>query len=123
MKKGASTMNDIMSLLRCGRIKEFNEYRQKNNQLKIDLSRQNLGGLHLEEVNLSGTLLSGADMSKTILINANLEEADLSKSNLTNSILENAKLSRANLNGARERLVRCELSFGNNNRMQRDQHV
>jgi uncharacterized protein YjbI with pentapeptide repeats len=85
-------------------VKEWNQWREKNPRIKIDLRETNLSGANLSEcgffgnyigVDLSGANLSGANLSK-----ANLSKANLSKANLSKAYLNGADLSGADLNGA-----------------------
>ena len=86
-------------------ITEWNQWREKNPDLKIDLS-----GTNLKEANLQGAILFDAKLQEVNLIGsnlknaalacANLQNAKLQKANLEESNLQNAKLQKANLDGA-----------------------
>ena len=66
----------------------FNDYREKNNFERIDLSYANLSN-----ANLSYSDLSNANLYNAALYNANLYNADLSYANLSDADLDYASLS------------------------------
>ena len=82
-------------------VQAWNEWREENPDVEIDLS-----GANLFEAKLSGANLRGADLSKAILSRANLNKADLRKANLSeetdlyNADLKEARLYKANLSDA-----------------------
>jgi uncharacterized protein YjbI with pentapeptide repeats len=82
----------------------WNEWREKNPEIKPDLTEIKLNPLKrtLSKLNLNGTNLSGADLScayfsETKLSQAVLVEADFKGSYLINADFSGADLSRANL--------------------------
>lgn len=109
------------------KMEAWNEWREKDPNREINLSRTNLTVVRLTferpknmdptrfhrsdsenpvNLNLSGVNLSSADLSGADLRYANLSGADLNKANLTwadliGADLSNAKLSGANLSGAK----------------------
>ena len=97
--------NEMIQLLRNGRILEFNKIRSQNNYQKIDLR-----GADLMESNLKGTRLRGADLTEANLrgadlMGANLEgtrlrEVNFRDARLTGADLMESNLSRADLRGA-----------------------
>lgn len=125
-------INSQLELIRKS-IKDWNDWRYENSNVKIDLSEANLSnedisGASLRDANLSGadlsgstlnmTRLAGADLSRANLTSAKIIEADLNdanfekailiKANLTRSQMLRAKLLQANLAGAD--LSRADLS-------------
>ncbi len=89
-----------IELLRKG-VEAWNEWRNQNYNIQIDLSNANL-----EKINLSRADLSRAILSNTNFFGADLSFADLTESNLTRAWLANANLRaaqfwRANLSNAR----------------------
>jgi hypothetical protein len=116
----------LKQLLRKGNIQAFNEMRQQNPGLTIDLSDENLRRTHLSNVNLSNVNLhganlteadlEGADLRNAILDKAKLEGANFHTANLSNASLELANLTGANLakaNLADTNLLRADLSNAN----------
>ncbi len=86
-------------------IKEFNDWRAKNYDVKPDLSGADLRGMNLFKINFANADLSGADFRGAILIsvearNADLEHADLSGAQLQNANFSMANLTRVNLKGS-----------------------
>lgn len=73
-------------------VQEWNEWRDNNRKIKVDLSNADLNGAKLIVANLSHANLWEAD-----LINTNLSYANLHQANLSRAILNNANLSGANL--------------------------
>ena len=83
-------------------VEAWNQWRENNVEVKLDLSGADLNGVNLHNVNLSlayliGTdfnlaHLSGADLSLTYLIGANLIGADLTGANFVGAYLRNAYL-------------------------------
>lgn len=108
-----------LALLKKG-VNVWNEWREKNPQIRPDLSEaelqhEDLGGVNLMEAdlrscdlsgaNLMGANLrfcdlSGANLSQAYLSNADFFEANLCEANLSEAYLFEANLSRVNLNGA-----------------------
>jgi len=86
----------------------WDKWREKNFEIKPDLSEANLSGANLGEADLGGAGLSGADLSGAALGEANLNWADLSRANLSKADLSEACLNRADLRGAN--LSRANLS-------------
>jgi len=78
------------SLLKMGKVEEFNAFRRSHPEAVIDLSKFSLDGLSLPGVDLRGANLTHALLRDAVLQNANLSQANLS----------GARLSRANLRGA-----------------------
>lgn len=95
-----------MGLLRQG-AEAWNEWRQKNARIQIDLTNANLSMANLSMANLRGADLMGAKLIGTDLIGADLIGADL-----TDADLHEANLSRADLIGAdlrRAKLIGADL--------------
>jgi hypothetical protein len=83
-----------LSILKQG-VKVWNDWREKNPGIRIDLSAANLSGALLQEVDLRAT-----DLSSAVLTDANLHRADLSASTLNAAKLNGANLSKAFLHQA-----------------------
>jgi len=96
-------------------VEEWNQWREENEGVQVDLSGAKLNGAkltradlrganltraYLRGANLTGANLSNADLAGAILDVAYLNRADLSNADLTTAILAGAKLFRANLLGA-----------------------
>jgi uncharacterized protein YjbI with pentapeptide repeats len=91
-------------------VKEWNEWRIDNPDVRPDLSEADLTGVgltradlvavDLSRVDLRGVILSEANLSNANLSNANLSNANLSKANLRRANLRRANLSKANLSKA-----------------------
>ena len=86
---------EYFALLKAGRVEEWNKWRQKEPDTKVELRNAELGW-----VNLDGADLSRADLTRANLGLARLCAANLSKANLTRAGFSHANLSGANLSGA-----------------------
>ena len=78
------TKEELIALLRSGKIEEFNRVRPEG---KIDLTEASLVGADLTEANLrlanlDGASLVSADLTEANLYNASLQGADLAEANL-----------------------------------------
>ncbi len=78
----------------------WDRWREKNLEVKPDLSEADLSGKDLGQAELSGANLSRADLNKTNLGGANLNWAELGGANLSGADLVGAYLSRADLKWA-----------------------
>jgi uncharacterized protein YjbI with pentapeptide repeats len=111
--------DEHVALLKQG-MAAWNEWREKNPDIRANLSGADLLGADLRAANLSGADLLGADLhmaglsglnlsnanlSNANLSNANLSEANLSNANLSMATLDNANLSNANLSRADLRAI------------------
>ena len=76
-------------------VEAWNQWREENAEIKVDLRNVNLKEVDLRGANLSGADLHGADLSRARLSAAKLIQADLPE-----AILYRARLDEANLNGA-----------------------
>lgn len=83
-----------LSILEQG-VEVWNEWRQDNPDVLIDLEGANLRHKHLEKINLSQANLENANLSF-----ANLQKANLAFSGFKNTILSFASLDGANLSAA-----------------------
>lgn len=97
-------------------VKDWNEWRKENPEIKPDLRGVHLivapfSGANLSGVNLSDTDLREANFNATQLINANLSGANLWGASLRDADLREANLSGANLN--RAILGRADLRYTN----------
>jgi hypothetical protein len=86
-------------------VKEWNEWRKQNPEIRPDLETANLTKAELSEAhlivaNLSEAHLALANLSKADLRRANLSGADLHAANLSEAKLSRANLVRADLHGA-----------------------
>ena len=97
------------SLLKMGKVEEFNAFRRSHPEAVIDLSKFSLDGLSLPGVDLRGanlthstlrdTNLQNANLSRTNLSGARLARANLRGADLTKAVLTNADLKKAVLDG------------------------
>jgi uncharacterized protein YjbI with pentapeptide repeats len=91
-------------------VEEWNQWREENPKVEIDISEANLSGADLIEANLIRANLSGANLIEAYLSRASLGRADLSGADLSEANLIGANLmnctalatnfTRANLSGA-----------------------
>ena len=88
------TNQEDLIILKQG-VKVWNEWREKNPDIKPNLISTNLSGAKLSDANLSGALFYGADLLK-----ANLRSADLSRAVLHCKSLRGADLREADLGWA-----------------------
>ena len=111
-------------------VNAWNEWREANPDIEIDLRRADLGGADLtgadlRDANLTEAYLGGADLSAAGLNRANLKVADLwninlggadlTGANLRNADLTWADLSEAKLAGAKFMIASCgRTNFGFN---------
>ena len=109
--------DNLIDLLKEGKIDEFNRNRSKMAKEKIDLTSANLtganiagvdfSGLNLSETNLTGANLTGANLTGLDftkvgnLMGANLSDADLTGANLSGLDLLEVKLTGTNLTNAK----------------------
>ena len=97
------TKEQLIELLKDGKVEEFNQYRDGTDYAPIDLTgaelyRAILTGVELYRADLTGADFSGADLTGANLTRANLSKADFREANLTRANLTEANLSRAHLN-------------------------
>ncbi len=107
---------ELIDLLRNGKVDEFNGIRRKYKNKILDLqhanlSDTNLSWANLSDANLSNIILADANLSNASLSNAILSRANLSGATLSGAILHRATLSDANLSGAD--LSNANLSYDN----------
>ncbi len=88
-----------LKILRNG-VNNWNQWRENNPQVPIDLSQANLSNENLTGVNLSVADLIGANLVGTNLMAANLSDADLSEANLKKADLSAANLTAVKLSAA-----------------------
>jgi uncharacterized protein YjbI with pentapeptide repeats len=118
-------MEDLVALLKAGKVQEFNERRKKRGN--IDLFAADLAGAQIPEADLTNANLEKADLSDADLTDANLYRANLSGADLTNTklesvmaaqsrwreaVMEGCNLNEADLNGADfsdAELIECSL--------------
>lgn len=81
-------------------VKEWNNWREKNPDILIDLRRSNLEGMDLSDYNLDLANLEEANLSGAILNKAEMWTANLTKAVLRDAILIDTYLEMANLYGA-----------------------
>lgn len=86
--------------LRLSYYNNWNQWRKKNSDVKIDLSRSRLGGLDLGFYDLNGVDLSDSDLSGCSLAHAELNGTNLRNSRLIETNFHKAILSNADLSGA-----------------------
>lgn len=80
----------------------WNQWRNKNPEVSVDLSQADLRGaklakVHLKNADLKGVKLQFADLNGADLESANLKNAKLQEVNLQRASLRNAKLAGASL--------------------------
>ncbi|MEM8612524.1 MAG: pentapeptide repeat-containing protein [Cyanobacteria bacterium P01_H01_bin.105] len=85
-----------LELLRQG-VRGWNEWREKNPEIKPDLNGANLRRTDLRDANLRDANLGDANLREVCLIRANLRETDLSSSDLSSSDLSGLDLRDSNL--------------------------
>jgi len=90
---------DHLDLLRQG-VKQWNEWRAGNPEIKADLRGADLNRAHFHAADLSGADLRGADLHATDLSEADLSSANLGGAYLRGVNLNKAKLNKADLSGA-----------------------
>jgi uncharacterized protein YjbI with pentapeptide repeats len=103
-----------LQIIRQG-VHVWNEWRQKNPELKpdlreahfkgadlreADLREANLRAAYLYSANLEGANLSGADLWDAVLCHANLQRANLSKADLRGALLIHTNLCHTTLTGS-----------------------
>ena len=81
-------------------IAEWNDYRAKHPEARINLQNVDLRRARLEGAQLSASDLKGARFEGADLLAADFRKADLRKANLEKANLWGATLSQANLEGA-----------------------
>lgn len=82
-----------------GDLKDWQQWRDENADLRPDLSKASLRGVHLDKVDLHNADLTGADLTHAFFHEANLCGADLS-----GAVMEGTNFCRAHLRGA---ILRC----------------
>jgi hypothetical protein len=78
-------------------LKEWNEWRDENPKIRIDLSKANLKEATLWGANLSTANLEEADLRRTDLTRVNFREANLRRARLRGSYIQEVDLRRASL--------------------------
>lgn len=86
--------NEHLEILKKG-TKCFNDWRDKNHNVILDLSRA-----VLKNADLTGANLMHANFASAIIANAKLRSVNLTHANLRGAILTNVNLTRANLTNA-----------------------
>ena len=86
-------------------VEVWNEWRESNPDVAVDLSeadlsREDLSKAHLSDADLSRAKLSGANLSQADLSTANLRDADVITADLSDANLSDAMLRGANLKWA-----------------------
>ena len=87
-------MDQLLQLLKDGNIDQFNSERP----FELNFFAEDLSGLALQGVDLSGANLEKSDFSDSNLEDANLSKAKLSGADLTNTNMNRCNLFRAKLN-------------------------
>lgn len=95
---------NLIKLLR-ENITEFNNFRQENPEILINLQKAdirgaNMAGANLKDANLMGANLRSANLKNALLTNANLRGAKLIQAKLNRAELENSDLTEADLRNA-----------------------
>jgi uncharacterized protein YjbI with pentapeptide repeats len=92
-------IDENMARLKQG-VEVWNNWREKNYEIAVDLRNISLQRASLKGVNLSKANLSGADFFKVDFGGANLDSANLSRANLHDADLSDTNLLNVNLSGA-----------------------
>jgi uncharacterized protein YjbI with pentapeptide repeats len=90
---------DLLTMLRRGKVDEFNEVSSRRQHI-IDLSGADLSGIRLEGADFRGVTLDGAKLRKAFLAVSDFRGASLRFANLEGADLEGADFSKANLYSA-----------------------
>jgi uncharacterized protein YjbI with pentapeptide repeats len=99
-----------LALIKQG-VATWNEWRQANPEVRVNLFRADLEGMYLAGANLSKVDLRRAQLSRAFLRSADLSEAYLLGADLSKTDLKNAHLSKAILRDAN--LSEADLSHAN----------
>ena len=79
----------------------WNQWREENSFIEIDLSNADLAKANLDSVDLSGADLLGANLAEACLFGANLKGACLHNADLTGASLRKANLCDSELTGSK----------------------
>lgn len=88
---------DLVDILRQG-AEIWNQWRNKNRDVKLDFFEADLHGLNLGGCDLFGAIFTNSDLHDTLLIGADLRSVRISDTNLRTANLRHADLSEAVLN-------------------------
>jgi uncharacterized protein YjbI with pentapeptide repeats len=104
--KDLTIHEQLVNLLDAGKITDFNNLREKNQDIIFDLSGINLNKAYLVQANLKETNffkanLEGANLTECNFSEANLKGAKLPYLDLSETNLEQTNLTRTNLEGAK----------------------
>ncbi len=88
-----------LAILRQG-VESWNNWREQNRDIEIDLRGVNLEKTDLTDANFSRAKLKGADFSFARLEHVDFTHADLTDANLSHSDLKKARLAFAHMEGA-----------------------
>ena len=91
--------DEHVALLKQG-VTACNAWRDRNPNIRPDLTEAKLQGTNLDEADLSGAILKNADLTDAKLRQANLDRADLCEAILKKADLTGAKLREADLSSA-----------------------
>lgn len=94
----------------------WNEWRKKNQDLRVDLREAQLDNMNLAHVNFSGVMLARAQLKGTRLVHSNLRGAKLTASDMTGADLSGADMYRAVLYKAilaQTRLIKANFTRSN----------
>jgi TIR domain/Pentapeptide repeats (8 copies) len=83
-----------------GGVKAWNRWHEKNPFVDVNLTRANLRGADLHNVEFDNAVLNQTDFSGANLTGAHFEAADLKETDLRNANLDGAHFLYANLSGA-----------------------
>ena len=93
-----ANVNQVEMLQRS--VREFNAWRVRNPEERVNLKGANLTGANLREADLTGVNRMGANLTEANLMGADLMGADLRRAHLTRAHLTRAHLTGAILSGA-----------------------
>lgn len=93
--EGKASSQDVFHILQQGGVEVFNNWREENPEVEI-----NLTGMDLKRMNLSGVNLSRANLMEAIFWGANFQKANFSEATLCLADFWLADLREANFCGA-----------------------
>ncbi|MBP0021239.1 MAG: pentapeptide repeat-containing protein [Cyanobacteria bacterium SBLK] len=87
-------IKEQLEVLRQG-VEEWNQWMEKNQGVRADLSGADLSGADLKGINLKNAVLFNANLIRADFSNANLTNADLSRTQVLETNFEGATLTGA----------------------------
>ena len=93
-------LSALLQAVEAGKASSWNEWRERNPDIIIDLRGADLSNRDLSQYNFHNTDLRFANLSRTCLFEADLSYAELNGSDLTEADLRKANLYKTNLSEA-----------------------